>query len=227
MSELQDLPQAVAGLSLERIDEETWLHESPCGQFHLHLVEAAARTRASVEKYIAEGYARVFGAKLSGFYPSIIVLHDQHERLLGALGLRSAQRQSLYLERYLTRPIECMIADHVGPTCRANIVEVGNLALSSVAQTYSIITLMGEWLQHYSIHWVTFSLTRSLRQMFKRAGVPIHDLGAAQPELACGDGNDWGRYYEHQPHVVAIPIRDGLARFRASRKKSITIASCG
>ncbi len=226
MSELRDLPQVVAGLSLAHIDEETWLHESPCGHFHLHLIESTARSRASVENYIAEAYARAFEAKLSCFYPSIIVLHDEQEHLLGALGLRSARRQTLFLERYLRRPIECVIADHAGPTCRANIVEIGNLAISSVAQTYSMITLIGEWLRHYGIHWVTFSLTRSLRQMFQRAGVPVYDLGAARPERVSGDRNDWGSYYSYQPHVVAIPVRDGLARFQASRRTAIAIAAC-
>ncbi len=216
MLKLLGAPRAVAGLSFDTTLDEISLHQSGCGDYHLHLVERGDKRRTEMEQYIADAYARVFGAALTRFYPSLVALHDREHRVLGAAGARSAADQPLFIEHYLPGRIEGLIAARAGPVCRDQVVEIGNLSISNVAVTYLFLAMLGEWLQAYDVQWLVFSLTSPLRRMLCRAGVPMIDLAPATLELAPVDGNDWGRYYDLKPRVTAVPAAEGLECFQNS-----------
>lgn len=220
MLNLRGLPRAVAGLNLDHEARDAFLHESFCGDFHLHLVEQGAARRHEAERYIAEAYQRVFDAELQSFYPSLVTLHDKDHNVLGAVGARTAaDEQDLFIEYYLDQRIECAIAAAAGPVCRDQIVEIGNMAIGNAATTYLFLALIGEWLQAHDIQWMVFSLTAPLRRMLQRSGVPLLELADSDPARAPADGNAWGRYYDLDPRVTAVPARQGLSRFRASYRR--------
>jgi len=65
--------------------------------------------RGAVEDYIRGVYARRFGARLDRFPPQLVSLNAP-EGIVAAAGYRSALEQPLFLERYLDRPVEQMLA---------------------------------------------------------------------------------------------------------------------
>jgi hypothetical protein len=212
-------PHAVAGLDLDMEAGQFFLHVSLCGAFHLHLVEQGSVRRNEAEAYIAEAYANVFDADLKSFYPFLVTLHDREHNVLGAVGARSAADQSLYIENYLDQRVECAIAAQSGPVCRDQVVELGNLAIGNTASTYLFLAMIGEWLHQHEMQWIVFSLTAPLRRMLQRSEVPLLELARSERARAPVDGNAWGRYYELDPRVCAVPVNEGLSRFTASYRK--------
>ena len=184
------------------------------GRFPLQLLDRTHLGRREVEQFIAGRYAKAFGARLHHFYPSLLVYRETRGRILGAVGVRSALKQSLFIESYLARSIEHLIADHVGPVSRDQVVEVGNLAIASSLFAFPFISLIGAWVQLYEVEWIVFSLTDRLQRVFRTAGVRLIRLGESIEALAPPDGNHWGSYYERGPGVFAVGVRDGLATFR-------------
>lgn len=215
MRKLLTGPRAVAGLTLDRIDEDTRLFELAGGELHLRLVEPAQAGRLKTQAFIARAYRRVFDAQLHSFYPSLIALHGANNALAGAAGARYADGQTLFLEQYLPRPVEYMISRAAGTEVkRDSIVELGNLSVGRPALTYPFIGMIGGWLQTYRVEWIVFALTQSLRRLFRRAGVDMLDLGAAEPSLLGPSPNVWGRYYEHDPRVMAARLAPGINQFQ-------------
>lgn len=188
----------------------------PAGPHLLVLSQPASPGRADVERFVAAAYERAFGARLTQFYPSMLELRLDDNCLLGAAGIRAAQNQRLFVEHYLPRPVQYMIADHVGPVPRAAVVEIGNLAVADSESTHAFFSLIGRWVQHFGIEWITFALTRPLQRLFGRAGVSLLDFGPADPGKLPAGTDDWGRYYARGPRVMAVPVRDGLAQFHRS-----------
>ena len=215
MRKLLTSPRAVAGLTLDRIDQDTRLFELAGGDLHLRLVEPGQESRTNTQAFIARAYRRVFDADLHTFYPSLIALHGQDNRLDGAAGARYADGQHLFLEQYLSAPVEHLISELHGKDIRRDsIVELGNLSVNRPALTYPFIGMIGGWLQTYQVEWIVFALTRTLRRLFERAGVEMLDLGPAEPSYLAPSPNNWGRYYEHNPRVMAACLAPGINHFQ-------------
>lgn len=215
MRKLLSKPRAVAGLPLSNIDEDTRLYELSHGGPHLRLVEAEGTGRLQAQEFIAQAYRRVFDAELQSFYPSLIALYGEDGALCGAAGARYAEQQDLFLEQYLSLPVEHLIAEQAGEHIHRNsVVEFGNLSVARPAMTYPFMNMVGGWLLTYGVEWLVFALTRSLRALFQRAGVEMLDLGSAEPIRLAPSPNRWGSYYEHDPRVTAVRLGRGLASFQ-------------
>lgn len=207
--------RAVAGLTCRSIEEDTRLFESQGGQYRLQLVEPEQEDRPEAQAFIAEAYRRVFDARLSEFYPSLVSLHSADTGLQGVAGARYAEGQPLFVEQYLTAPVDRLLSQMGGSsTSRSQVVEVGNLSVSRAAMTYPFISLIGGWLMSHGIDWIVYSLTDSLQRLFSRSGVELLDLGPARSERLAPSDNDWGSYYQHGPRVMATPLSSGLFNFQ-------------
>ena len=218
MRNLLSRPRAVAGLAIDRIEEDCRLNEPESGDYHLKLVEPNGEGRLEVQHFIAEAYSRIFGANLREFYPFLIALCGPGNQLLGASGARYARGQKLFAEQYLGMPAEDAIAEQTGNRIdRQHLVEVGSFSVVRPALTYPFISMLGSWLQSYDVDWLLFVLTRSFRRLFERAGIDMLDLGAASAERLAPSTNDWGSYYWHEPRIMAVNLQTGLARFQAHR----------
>lgn len=214
MRKLLDKPRAVAGLPIERIDEDTRLFELDGGDYYLKLVEPSGSHRLQTQSFIAQAYQRAFGARLQSFYPSLIALMGAGEELRGAVAARYAVGQELFVEQYLDQPIEREIERCAGQSAsRSLVVEIGSLSVARPAMTYPFISMIGCWLQDYGVEWLVFSLTRTLRRLFERAGVEMIDLGPADSARLCRSGNEWGSYYQHDPRVMGASLSSGLLNF--------------
>jgi len=140
-----------------------------------------------------------------------------------ALGYRDAALGPLFLEAYLAAPVEEIISRALGCDVeRSMIVEIGCLA---ALPSPALVKLWCETAQALSTtHRVAVAtLTRPLRAMLVRVGLPLVWLADAHPELLGTGAADWGTYYDLDPVIYAGDISQGaeaLARFggKAGRK---------
>jgi hypothetical protein len=183
----------------------------------LVLVDPAHRDRAAVERFVNRVYAERYGANVRQFAPLLVALHEEGQ-IVAAAGYRPAGAEPLFLERYLPRPVEALLAGDGSPRpARQRIVEVGHLAGVRPGAGRRLILLLGPHLAAKGFQWVVSTLTEELRHLFVRLGVAPLALGVADP-AALGDGAaGWGRYYNHRPVVLAGQLELALQRLARRR----------
>jgi hypothetical protein len=142
--------------------------------------------------------------------PTLLALEGRDERVCGVVGFRNAALQPLFLERYLALPIEAELRVRTGRTIdRESIVEVGNLASLSCRAAFHLAAALPRVLIDHGNRWIVFTATSTVRGILQKLSAPTIDLGCADRE--CVDQPDaWGRYYEHDPRVMAGYLPDGI-----------------
>ena len=168
--------------------------------------------REGIEAFIRERFAARHGARIRHFMPALLQLEDTHGAPFGAVGLRSAATESLFLERYLDRPIEAEIARRsCTPVARSQIVEVGNLAARGTGHARLLIVALTSLLASQGYDWVVFTGTVELLNSFGRLDLGLLHLANADPARMGDERVDWGSYYDNQPQVMAGNVRRGHA----------------
>jgi hypothetical protein len=85
----------------------------------------------------------------------------QDGKVLAALGLRSAKDETLFLESYLDKPIENILAEKASrPIDRNRIIEIGSLASSHGGGARALIITLTAYLSGASWAVFTAKLTR-------------------------------------------------------------------
>ena len=139
-------------------------------------------------------------------------INGEADQPLAVLAYRRAAEEALFLETYLSAPIEKLVSGAMGRDVgRAAIVEIGCLA---GMPTSALLTLWRDAARALARdHEIAVAtLTIGLRAMFARIGMPFIEIGQADPaKLAPGQTDQWGSYYASQPIVCAGNIRAGLA----------------
>lgn len=176
---------------------------------------------ARVRAFIDQAFGRTYGAPNAAGYAEYLTVRDRaHVR--AALGYRRAGAEPLFLEQYLDQPIEESVSAVLRRRVeRDRIIEIGNLAADNA---WSMIALWGAAANDLSgsHEVVVATLTGSLRRMFARIGIPVHELAPADPARLGTAVSDWGKYYLADPCVCAGPIAEGqrsIAAFFASRHR--------
>ncbi len=185
----------------------------------LHLVKQhpCTKHREQVENFIRARFSEHYGARIQHFMPCLLALVDAANTLQGAVGLRSAASGSLFLERYLDRPIEEEIALRNGRVLNRNeIVEVGNLGALGTGHARLLIVAVTDFLVAQGFRWVTFTGTPTLLNSFQRLGLSPLSLGEANPARLGEEVGDWGSYYDSRPQVMAGDIMGGHQRLLSS-----------
>lgn len=167
--------------------------------------------RGEIEGFIHARFAAHYGADVRQFLPVLVSLRDSDGGIQAALGLRRAADGPLFLERYLAAPVERRLAAATrSPIDRDGIMEVGNLAVSSAGGGRYLITVLTSYLHASRHQWVVFTIGTALQNSFRRLGLPLLDLGPADP--GCLDEQErsaWGSYYDQRPRVMAGRIAEG------------------
>jgi hypothetical protein len=172
--------------------------------------------RAEVECFIREVFARRYGADVRHFTPTLVSLQDRGE-IVAAAGYRSAADAPLFLERYLSAPVETLLAPAAQERpARRGVVEVGHLAADRAGEGRRLIALLGAHLAAQDVQWVVGTITAELRHLFIRLGVTPLALGTAHAAALGEDAAHWGSYYEHEPVVLAGHL--GLALRHMARR---------
>ena len=143
--------------------------------------------------------------------PTLLALEGRAGRICGVAGFRNAATEPLFLERYLREPIEIALAQRVGSLVeREQIVEVGNLASASCRGAFHLVAMLPHLLLERGNRWIVFTATSAVRKILSRFDAPVIELATAKRECVDGLADDWGRYYETDPRVLAGYLPNGL-----------------
>ncbi|MCE2949088.1 MAG: thermostable hemolysin [bacterium] len=167
--------------------------------------------RADLEGFIAGVFLQRHGAHTSHYAASLLGLRGQDGGWCAALGYTRAPAGGLFVEHYLDRPVEQAVAAVLGePVDRSTLAEVGNLAASADGLGRLLIALTTVHLFEQGVQHVVFTATRALSNAFARLGVPLVDMGPADPARVPGGEANWGDYYRHDPRILAGRVASGL-----------------
>lgn len=168
-------------------------------------------SRDELEAFIQQRFLKAHNAEIHQFMPELFGLKDNEGTLCAVAGVRTAASEVLFLERYLDEPIEHVIEAYSGRAVdRQGIVEVGNLAATTLGSArLSIITIT--WLLAMGgLEWVAFTGNAGLVNSFIRLGLRPVTLCAADPMRLGEDRHTWGNYYDTKPRVHVGDIRAGF-----------------
>jgi hypothetical protein len=158
--------------------------------------------RKAVEATIRLAYQCDHGARLTSF-PAWLVANIDETGVIGAAALRFAA-DGFFSELYLDKPIEQTIARWAGGAVdRAQLVEVGNLAAGRSGEIKVLIQGIIALLYSQDTRWAFFTATARLRNLLRRAGIPLIELASADPRRI-DDAASWGSYYQEDPRVVLV-----------------------
>lgn len=194
----------------------------PALHFAPPTVQQLAQLRFSLQRpdetltqFVADRFCAVHGARVGTLMPWQAVLRRANGQLLASVGLRLAGQGPLFLEQYLDYPIEQQLAAQLQqPVDRAAILELGNLA-SRGGMARLLILIMVSYLNQQQFRYVTFTATFQVQRLFQQLGLAPITLAAAQPQRVEAPEN-WGRYYESSPMVLAGSIAQGWDRLQNS-----------
>lgn len=174
---------------------------------HWSFSRAGARERPLVAGFIRRGFERAYGARLTRLMPTLMALNRDVETV-AACGLRAAAVEPLFLETYLDQPVEAALSRATGmPIGRTDIVEVGNLVIARAGYARRLIFHLTTHLYATGPAWVVFTAVPALRNNFRRLGIPLVTLGAADGNrLPAASREEWGDYYEQSPVVTAVCV---------------------
>lgn len=189
---------------------------SPAGStIELQLHRPGDDSRAGVEQFIAGVYRDHFDARLTQFMP--VLVSGRGGALHAAAGYRDG-REPLFVEQYLPRPVEAMLAAATGRTVdRSRIVEIGQFASRQPGAGRRLIDALAHHLVAAGYCWAVITATAELRRLLARRRLLALALGAADPHCLGAAARQWGSYYRHAPKVLAGDLVVNLARLGPPR----------
>jgi hypothetical protein len=166
-----------------------------------------ARARAELERFIAERFRSAYGASVGHFCAHLLGMRDASGAWQAAAGYTPAASGTLYLEHYLDRPVEVVLAGAADRNVpRERIVEVGNLASAARGFGGRFLPALRRYLLGLGYRWVVFTATREVRGILQHLAFEARALAPAAPDRLPDGGAGWGTYYAHEPNVMAGTI---------------------
>lgn len=184
---------------------------------YVDIVREAALGRREIEAFIHATFARAYGADVRHYLPRLMCLRDDPGTPLAALGFRLATNGRLFLEQYLDAPIESRLAAEVhAPLAREGIVEIGNLAVAHAGGARWLIAALTAYLAGGGYRWAVFTAVPGLVNAFRRLGIPLIALAAADiSRLPPEERAAWGTYYDTAPAVMAASVEQSFNAWSA------------
>lgn len=173
------------------------------------IVPAFSKDREAVEHFITDIYARAYGANIHVHYPVLMSVRDEAGQILAATGFRPAVNEPLFLEQYLNAPVQDVLQ-----TPRAQIVEIGNLASDGGGASLYLFAALAAYLNYKSFTQAVVTSTDFLERRFRQMGLQPKLHAKADPALLLSDGENWGTYYDTQPHVISGSVAQGYKRLQ-------------
>jgi hypothetical protein len=191
----------------------------------LVIAEAGHPLRPLFEAYVEARFTVAFDARLRRHYPRLagVVAADGSPRAIA--GVRFAEAEPLFLERYLDAPIEAALTPllPIGAD-RRRVAEIGSLASDGPAAALALFHRLAGWLRvEHGRGVAVATATPRLERLLRGAGFDLIRLAEADPARLGVSQADWGGYYETRPAVFAgaIPPVDppGTLRSVARRRR--------
>lgn len=169
-------------------------------------------TAATVAAFIRRRFLQAYGAEPNLRIPLLLALTTAQGSLTAAVGVRNASTEKLFLEDYLSTPVE-MLMPETGVQ-RNRIAEIAHLAGVEAGISRYLFASLSVWLDYAGYDWVVCTGTDQLRNSFHHLGIAVRILATADPSRLPDRGAGWGRYYDHHPLVMAVRVADGISALR-------------
>jgi len=167
--------------------------------------------RGLLEDFVRREFLEHFGARIRQFMPELLALHGTDGAIRAVVGCRPAATGALFLETYTRQSIETALAERTGHVVpREHIVEIGSLACRNATAAIAIVRALVPHLLNAGFSWVVFTGADTVMKVFHHLGLVPSPLCRADAALLGDARHDWGTYYDHDPHVMAGRIRDGV-----------------
>ncbi len=168
----------------------------------INLDNKFSHQRHVVESYIHDKFQQQYGADVKHFLPHILSMKC-NENMCATVGIRAAESEPLFLENYLSFPIEQEIGHHFKTAIkRENIVEIGNLVSTWRGSSQLLFIFLTDLLCRLNREWVVFTATKEVEFLLKKINFsPVH-LAEASVNMLNDDKGMWGSYYDGNPKVM-------------------------
>lgn len=159
--------------------------------------------RKNAENFIKQGFKKAYGANIAITMPQILTVKNGNFK--AALGIRNAQ-SVLFIEQYLSTPIEENISPSVQKISRSEIVEIGSLYSNAHRFTLPLflVTAVSLFYQHYQ--YLTFAGTSHVLNILQKAEVSYSIICDAKKSALTPSTDNWGSYYDTNPKVVVVAL---------------------
>ncbi len=162
--------------------------------------------RGSAESFVRERFAAAFSADIRELMPNLMVGTSATGAIVSCLGFREAASAPLFLEQYLSEPIEDLLSSRFGLGVeRRHIVEIGHFSGISRGCGRRLIPSLLKHLADRNLDWLAFTATKSLRELLVRLGLQPLPLAVARAQCIAEPGS-WGCYYDDDPWVMGGPL---------------------
>lgn len=190
-------------LSFDHKALERYTHLTPANIF---ITRDKRLERDRVENFIHDVFYKTYGAEIDSYYPTLMSVHDIKNNIFAAVGYRFAGEESLFLEQYLSTPVEDVAKGVFNKNIdRTSIVEVGNLAATGAGASIFLFVALTAYLKQQGYGYVVFTGTKSLHAHFRMLGLKPQLIGSAKPD-ALSDATKWGTYYDTDPRILIADI---------------------
>jgi len=176
---------------------------------------AASAERDSLQAFIADGFAQVYGAQVRHFMPHLLAVRAADDKQWHAvLGIRTAASGPLFVEQYLDADISQVLGEHQVQCHRSHIAEIGNLYAASRQHTLLLFIAMAEALFQQGLRHLVCCATPAVMSMLSRHGLQLKVLADGDPSRLGAEANDWGTYYQKHPQVCHLSLVEAVAIIR-------------
>lgn len=207
------------------------------GQTAISELTVCASTQSAqhqlTQNFIKQVYEVSHKAKLSYFMPLLFSGFSAPYNCLDAstntfipsvaIGLKPVTQSAVFLEQYLSAPIDVAITQIAGkPVARERIVEIGNLASQSAGNARLMIAFLVFYLSTVDLEgpqtcqpnistkadWAVCTGTNAVRHILASMGIESHVIAKATIEALTSpeEQSSWGSYYDNNPLVLAIDV---------------------
>ncbi len=186
------------------LTEGAWMGRLDARPTIVSIAPAFAKDSKGVEDFIVQTYAKAYGAKIGVHYPILMSMRDEAGTILAALGFRYATDGPLFLEQYLSHPVEDIL-----DAPRSAITEIGNLASSGGGASIFLFAALSAYLDGKGQAHAVITGTNFIEKRLRALGLRPIRLSAANPDLLLQKDENWGTYYDTAPHVLAGQVDRG------------------
>jgi len=170
----------------------------------ISIAHAFREERRRVERFVERSFHDSYRARITQHYPTLMSVQDGAGRILAAVGFRASSGKRLFLEHYLTRPVEHLLSAAAGTDVdRRGIVEIGGLASAGQGASIFLFVAVAAYLQQQGFTHAVITATKQLHRAFAFMGFEPFELAPADPRRLPDGGRAWGSYYTTDPKVLA------------------------
>lgn len=175
----------------------------------LQLVKSSDIQRASIEQFIASGFAKAYQADVHKFMPNLLGV-SRADEWQAVLGLRCAETKTaktkLFIEQYLPVPVEQLLATYGMQAERSQLIEIGHLYAINRQSLLQLFVLMAYALDQLNYRYLLCAATTQVRGILSRHGIELTELGEAKAEALGEAAASWGSYYDTNPKVCVMDL---------------------